>query len=50
MVRRIENGIGEEVGNSDVIIRSLIHLVFNDWKDRIRWKWVKRRMRILRSI
>ena len=46
VVRRIENRIGEEVSNSDVIIRSLIHIVFSDWKDRIRRKWVKRRMRI----
>ena len=46
MARRIENGIGEEVGNRDVIHRSLIHIVFSDWKDRIRRKWVKRKANI----
>ena len=45
VVRRIKIGIGEEVGNRDVILRSLIHIVFSDWKDRTRRKWVKRRMR-----
>ena len=34
MVRRTKNGIGEEIDNRDGILRSLIHIVFSDWKDR----------------
>ena len=44
VVRRIEIRICE-LGNRDVILKSVIHIVFSDWKDRTRRKWVKRRMR-----